>query len=106
MYKGKTDDKVLIVTDGTTLLDISSLEGGGQIRHHLCPQGYSVGAIVRKNDWTNPAMFGLYGEAVYVNPATRDVKFIDEANGLSCTVIRDDKLKCVARIYGRKVLWA
>jgi len=51
-------------------------------------------------------MPGVYGEAVFVNQATRDVKFVDEDKGLSCTVLKDKSMKCVARIRGKEVIWA
>lgn len=95
-------DKVLIITDHTTLPDISR----GTAKHLPCPQGYTVGAIVRKGDWIDRHMPGVYGEAVFVNQATRDVKFVDEDNGLSCTVLKDKSMKCVARIHGKEVIWA
>ena len=95
------DTKILILTGDAALPDISS----GKTVRHACPPGYSVGAIVRRRDWNDPHMFGVFGEAVFVDMTAGDVRFVDETEGLSCTVLKNNRMRCVARIQGRKVIW-
>ncbi len=105
MTKGRPEDKVLLVSNGDTLADLRTEPVKGIARDHSCPAGYLVGAIVRRNDWIDQELYGVYGEAVFVDPAKRDVQFVDEEKGLPCTVLKAGNVKCVGHVYGRKITW-
>lgn len=103
--KDRIEDRVLLVSNGSTMADLRAPAEKGRAVFHSCPAGYLVGAIVNRNDWIDQELFGVYGEAVFVNPAKKDVQFVDEENGLPCTVLKTGDVKCVGHVYGRKIIW-
>lgn len=93
-------EKLLVVTGDKVIADITK----GVV--HVCPEGYCAGAIVHRRDWMNRELLGVYGEAVYVDPKARDVKFVEEYYGLACTVFKGNKeTRCIGYVKGKEVSW-
>lgn len=70
------------------------------------PSGAIVGVIVDREDWENPRLQGIYGEAVLVRESQRQVTFPLGNIQILYTVFKDESTtKTLAGVVGREILW-